>query len=921
MPLTQIGPYKVVRELGRGGMGEVFLATDTRLDRQVAIKALPVHLAQDQDRLARFQREAKVLASLNHPNIAAIYGLEEAAGHQYLILEFVEGETLADQLKGGAIPIDETLRLAKQITEALEAAHEKGVIHRDLKPGNVMVTGDGVVKVLDFGLARSADGTPSSSNIAAIADSPTVTSPAPVHSPTIPGAIMGTAGYMSPEQARGKPVDKRSDIFSFGCVLYEMLTGAQPFAGETVTDSLGAILHREPNWAMLPPGTPARVRELLSHCLAKDRKSRLHDIADARLALEQAISGKEWVAVATEVRPRNKLLTISLGLVAAVVLLGLGAGLWRAFGPQPSAGNGMESACVSVAMPTDISVQSAGLTRDGRTLIAIGKPKDLNGAKSEQPRIYTRRLDNYEFKALAGTEGVLGFLPTRDGRSLLFIAPITPGASQRRANIVPLDGSAPATTIVELKDSWFNFMELENGDLLVQEGELNFVRIPKASGVPSAPVKVETDRPGVSRVELVGRTLPEGRGVLVNVVSYGSRGFQFSVGVMDPATGHVKVVVEDGGQPAYSPTGHLLFSRGDVLLAVPFDLQRAEVRGTPAAVWSGLDSFNRAFPAPFNLTDQGTLCYRPGQSGRARAVAILGTDGKLEPWSSERREFSSQPFISPDGRRVACQILNAQAIDQLWISPLDHDEFIRLGSEAKVDSFFPIWSPDGGQVAYIRVGKDGRDGIYIQGADGGEARRLLKVEVRDQYFYPTAWLPDNSGLLITRIVAGKLNLMLLPLGDKELDPADLRPFLPSEFNRLFAIVSKDGRMLAFISEETGVGQVWLAEMKPNGETGRPIQVRTSRVTTHGLAADGKSLFIQDERNRLLKFTINPGPPLSVSAPIEIADLEKLSVQFWAPLPDGRFFTFLKAESEGDLKRYDLVLNWTELLKKKVPVPR
>ncbi len=257
-----IGPFTIERELGRGGMGEVFLARDTRLDRLVAIKALPAHLAQDPDRLARFQREAKVLASLNHPGIAAIYGLEEANGHQYLVLEFVDGQTLADRLTRGPLPLDEALHLARQIADALEVAHEKGVVHRDLKPGNIMLTADGATKVLDFGLARAAEGSSSISQTPASADSPTITSPARfANSPTIPGVIMGTAGYMSPEQARGKPVDKRSDIFSFGCVLYEMLTGAQPFRGETVADAIGATLHKETDLGALPPGTPRRVRE------------------------------------------------------------------------------------------------------------------------------------------------------------------------------------------------------------------------------------------------------------------------------------------------------------------------------------------------------------------------------------------------------------------------------------------------------------------------------------------------------------------------------------------------------------------------------------------------------------------------------------------------------------------------------------
>jgi len=314
---AKLGPYEILSPLGAGGMGEVYRAKDTRLDRTVAIKALPAHLAQDPDRLSRFQREAKVLASLNHPCIGAIHGLEEADGHRYLVLEYVEGETLADRLKRGAIPVDEALPIAKQIAEALEAAHEKGVIHRDLKPGNIMLTSEGKVKVLDFGLARTADGAPSTTSTPFNADSPTATSPAPIHSPTIPGAIMGTAGYMSPEQARGKPVDKRSDIFSFGCVLYECLTGRRTFDGETTTDVIGAILHKEPDYSALPSETPPGIRRLLDRCLAKDRNSRLHDIADARLELESAGTEADQGVVA----PRRARLPWLLAGTLAVVAL------------------------------------------------------------------------------------------------------------------------------------------------------------------------------------------------------------------------------------------------------------------------------------------------------------------------------------------------------------------------------------------------------------------------------------------------------------------------------------------------------------------------------------------------------------------------------------------------------------------------
>jgi serine/threonine-protein kinase len=917
----QVGPYKIDRELGRGGMGEVYLAHDTRLGRQVAIKALPAHLAQDPDRLARFQREAKVLASLNHPNVAAIYGLEEAGGQQHLILEYVEGETLAVQLERGALAFDEALPIARQIAEALEAAHDKGIIHRDLKPGNVMVTPDGVVKVLDFGLARATEATPSSASSPVTPDSPTVTVPAPTHSPTIPGAIMGTAGYMSPEQARGKSVDKRSDIFSFGCVLYETLTGAGPFQGETVTDSLGAILHREPDWTRLPARTPARIGELLERCLAKDRKQRLHDIGDARLDLERAIAGREWTHAAARESPRTNLTALTL---AAILLAGLGVGVWIWLGPRLRAGGNAQPICLALTIPPGLTVapppgfssRQAYISGDGRTMVVRDQPRNVAGAAPAPARIYTRRLDSYEFKPLAGTEGALWGAPSRDGINLLFLVPVASGAPQKRLALMPLDGSAPATTIADWKDSWRSGVELSNGDILVMEGDATFVRLPKGGGAPSVPRLMDAGRTGVSHFEFVGQELPGNRGALVNIVFYDARGYHYSVGVMAPDNGKVKLLVEDGGNAVYSPTGHLLFARGGVLLAAPFDLNRVEMRGAPVAVWSGLAATYQSSPGYFQLTERGALFYRPGQAGASRSLALLGAGGRVEPWSPQPWPLDSQLEVSPDGRRFVCSLVNGRSIDELWVSPVDHPDFGRLGSDPNADCYSALWSPDGARVAYFRRGKDGRDGVYLQNADGGEARRLLRMESDLQCFL-TGWLPDGA-MLLTLAAADKTKAMVLPPGDAEADVSRLRPLLPGNFNRTLARLSPDGALVAFTSDETEKVQTWVAEIRAGAVAGRPLQIKTSGSISHAWGPDARTLFIQDERSRLMKVTLTNAPTLSASAPVEVADLEKLQIHLWSVLPDGRFFVGLKKENETEITRYNLVLNWTEVVKKKLP---
>jgi eukaryotic-like serine/threonine-protein kinase len=917
-----IGPFKIERELGRGGMGEVYLARDTRLDRQVAIKALPAHLAQDPDRLTRFQREAKVLASLNHPGIGAIYGLEEANGHQYLILEFVEGETLADRLVSGPIPVEEALSIAQQIADALEVAHEKGVIHRDLKPANVMVTPDGVVKVLDFGLARTAEGSPSTTPAPAAADAPTL----PIRSPTIPGAIMGTAGYMSPEQARGKAVDKRSDIFSFGCVLYEMLTGTMPFRGETVADSIGATLHKESDLSLLPPSTPRRARELLANCLAKDRKNRLHDIGDARLELERAIAGKESEIIEPGVRQARRLMpTLLMGFLGGLAMLALGAGLLRAFGPRPN--TTADPRCVAINMPPELVVAGVNLTDDGRTLVIGGRPRKAGAEGQAATRLYVRPLDRYDFRPLAATEGVLWATPARDGRNILFTATSTQSSAGLRLAIVPIDGSAPATTVAELEAGAQGFAQLSNGDILFTDGPTSLARISKA-GTQSASLPMDAGRLNVAGIQLSGNELPDGRHLLVNVVTYGSRGYLSSLGALEIASGRVKILVDDAGRSVYFPSGHIVFSRADALLAAPFDPVAVELHGPPVAVWGGLSSDMPINPGGFQLTGSGTLLYRPPPPGGWNyGISILSADGKLEPWLGELK-WLIYMWPSPDGRRVLMTTANARNLFSLQVSPVDQPDLLKLTAEPNADCDGPSWSPDGKQIAYARIGKDDADGIYVMSADSGTSRRVFKPANADQFFFPSAWLPNNAGLLITYLEMGgtKPKIMRLPLGDKEATVADLVAFLPSESNRTYALLSNTGRALAFMSDESGKNQVWIAELRPNGETGRPIMAKTRGTRDAGgrgyaWAPDGKSLYVIDERDRLQKITVTLEPQLSVSAPVEVADLEKLRIQSFAPIASDRFLVNFKPEITNDITSLNVVFNWTEILKKKLPVTK
>jgi WD40 repeat protein len=914
-PGRDLSHYRLVDQIGEGGMGVVWRATDTTLGRDVAIKVLPEAFAGDPERMARFEREARVLASLNHPHVASIYGVGSADGVRFLAMELVEGDDLAVRIARGPVPVAEAIEIARQIAEALEAAHEKGVIHRDLKPANVKLTTDGEVKVLDFGLAKAIEGDTGASGSVAMTRSPTITSPM-----TAANVILGTAAYMSPEQARGKSVDRRADIWAFGCVLYECLTGRRAFAGETVSDTIARILEREPDLDSLPGATPPRVRELLSRCLDKDPRHRLRDIGDARIVLEEVLAArspsgrllmKDMGARGAESRSASRVAPAAWAIAALLAGAALGALLAVRAG-----GRDIGTLCVTVGMPPGVLIHSVVLTDDGRTLLVRGQPRGGADARAMPERLYARTLDHYEFREIGGTEEVLGLVATYGDHTALIVLPTSPGAAQFRLARVPIDGSAPPTTITEWKNSWNGpILRTEGGDLLIREGSQSFVRVPAAGGSPSAPIKMDAGRPGVSFIQL-GRMLPGDRAVLVDVIVYDSHGWHYSIGVMDARTGKVRIIEEDGGSAVYSPTGHLLFARGDAILAMPFDLGRLAPRGAPVAVWSGISTNFSFIPAIFSLTRDGSLFYRPGQLGGDRSLAIFDASGKLEPWSTERRAVDTAPVISPDGRRFACTIANARGIDEVWTSDLDSPGFQRVGTDPNADASQCVWSPDGRRIAYFRRGRDGKDGIYVQNSDGGEATQFLKHDE----CVPASWMPDGASLLVFRRGSEKGSLAILRLAGEANDTTRLHPILPGSFNIFGAALSPDGRWIAYRSDEAGTPNAYVVELRTDGSTGRPVQIKTDQALDVHWAPSGKTLYILDQRNRLMK-TVLTGSGLSFTPPVEVCDLDKLGVLLWSALPDGRLFFGLKNENEGETTRYNLALNWTEELKRKMRAVR
>ena len=941
-----IGPYRVDREIGRGGMGVVFLGHDTRLDRAVAIKALPPDVAADPERLQRFEREAKVLASLSHPNIAAIYGVEESGGARYLILEHVEGQSLAERLARGPMPLADALDVCQQIATGLEAAHEGGIIHRDLKPGNVMITPGDVVKILDFGLAKgkvAPDSDPTHSPTIAspammqspalpqsptIAQSPTLAHSPTYHSPaTMPGVILGTAAYLSPEQARGKPVDRRTDIWSFGCVLYECLTGRLGFDGETVSDTIAKILERDVDWSRLPANTPEPVRALLHRCLEKDAKKRLRDIGDARLALEEVRTGtgRGDKTAAAALAPAKR----GVGLRGSVlfglgIILGaaLAINLWGQLGPGSSGGAGAHDVTrVSISVPEDIRALNGILSPNGRTVLILGQPRKSVGGEEPRPRLYVRRMDEAAFRTLDGTQGATAIAFSEDGKWLLFLAPISDRTTQRQLSKVPLDGSAPPVSVAKVDDAWGGRpMWLSSGDILLATfAGTQYVRIPANGGPPSKPLPLSA--PGFNGQMAFRKLLPGDRGVLLTTTSYEEGVYHQGIAALDLKSGAVKMLLPDGGSPEYTSTGHLLFTRRDALFAVPFDLGRLELRGSPVALQGGLRVERTWANAEYKTASDGTLLYVSGGNvGQNRHAVIVDADGKVSDWSGERQPFESTLRASPDGTRFASVIADAGAIYEIWVSDRGRPASRRVIAVPGVDCSSVVWSPDGSRFAFTEQGRGGVSGVYVASAAGsGAPRRLVKSDESSQDVdLPTSWSPDASQLLITRVHGGKLKLLAAPATASQ--EVDGKPVFGGPSSDGFGVFSPDGRLVAYGSDETGKFEVFVCSWDRGGPVGQPVSVSqgTAQLIL-GWSRDGKRLYFQTPQNKVMSSAIVTSTTLTAAPPVVAWDLDALRVANGLAdiLPDGRLLIIQKGEGEDEITRFDLVLNYFDEVKAKL----
>jgi Tol biopolymer transport system component len=822
---TRLGPYEITAAIGAGGMGEVFRARDTKLNREVAIKVLPAELTEDRERVARFRREAQVLASLNHPNIAAIYGLEESGGVVALALELVEGEDLAERLKRGAIPVDEALAIAKQIAEGLEEAHEKGIVHRDLKPANVKVTKDGVVKVLDFGLAKAYE---SDAAEGGVSQSPTMS-----RHMTQAGIILGTAAYMSPEQARGKPVDKRSDIWAFGVVLYEMLSGKRLFDGETVSDVLAAVLTREPSWAALPATTSASTRRLLRQCLERNPKNRLHAIADARLALEDTLAGRADDASASGAAAATQKLRQRAAWWQWLFGVALGAGalaiLERTLLAPPVSAPA-ETLRLEV-LPPEGTVSSGpfDLAPDGSLLVFVAT--DSEGASA----LYLRALDTLEARKLPGTEGATLPFFSPDGRSVGFFA-------DKKLQRIDLAGGPPRA-LAPVSDPRGGSWGSAGFIVFAPDGGGPLFRIQESGGEPVAVTRLDPAQQETSH--RWPQFLPDGSQFIFLSRKPGEPRLALE---LDSVNGKERLRLVEADSSARYAEGQLFFQRRTTLFTQRFDAARGALLDEPQPVaedaWLDPDTDGLA---AFAVAGDGRLAYRRGGIAFGQ-LTWLGRDGKTLRTVGEPGVISA-PILSPDEGHIL--VSGSQGRSQGNASLLLVDDTSSIGTSLtprERGASIAIFSPDGSRVLFA----DDRNGPFdLYELKVSEPGRDVLVLATPLWKYPESWSPDGRFVLYTEVdPASRANLWILPrTGDAK--PFPLVATAAAESGARF---SPDGRFLAYASDESGREEVFV---QPFPATGVKWQVSSAGGFEAAWRGDGRELFYVASDARLMAVAVAP----------------------------------------------------------------
>jgi serine/threonine-protein kinase len=953
MPLiagARLGPYEIVAAIGAGGMGEVYRARDTKLDRDVAIKVLPEAFVADPERVARFQREAKTLASLNHPNIAIIHGLEHqerlrprraedeqvrgevsasarAGGGApapveevglFLVMELVEGEDLSQRIegqraKGSGLPIDEALPIAKQIAEALEAAHEQGIIHRDLKPANIKVRPDGTVKVLDFGLAKAIEeaggaGRAGGAGAASASMSPTITTPAM----TMAGVILGTAAYMSPEQAKGRAADKRSDVWAFGCVLFEMLAGKRAFEGDDVSDTLAVVLRGSPDWDALPATTPAPIVKLVRGCLQKDRKERVPDIAVARLEIKEALTAPaDSGRAATRSQPApapRPLWKRAIPVAVTAVLAGamVGATAWELRPARPPA------AVTRFALTL---AEGQTFTANATLSVAVS-PDGTRLVYAANNQLYLRSMSELEARPIPGTSqtpspGSPVFSP--DGQSIVFFSQV-----DRAIKKIAVSGGA-AVTICPAETPFLG-MSWDTSGILFGQARKGILRVSANGGQPETLVKVK-DGEFLHGPQL----LPGGEWVLfTSATATTSEGWdKAQIVVQSLKSTERKILVAGGSDGRYVPTGHIVYALGGVLFAIPFNLGHQAVMGGPVPVLEGVRRSNTGSTGITHLaiSGNGTLAFTPGPTSTSSAqadLALIDRNGTVQPLKFPPGAYE-YPRVSPNGKHIAFDSDDGKdAI--VWIYDVAGTSSIRrltLGGRNRV----PVWSADSEHVAF-QSDREGDLAIWWQRADGTTpAERLTKPD-KDTAHVPESWSPDGKTLLLGAARGGNsYSLMALAIEDKKVAPFGgvVETLFPPT-----AAFSPDGKWVAYSAGlTTPSGTVFVQPFPPTGAT-YPI----SKNGIHpAWSPDGKELLYGPAAGSAAAVSVTTRPSFSFGNPVitprVFIERGPTVERTYDVMPDGRFLAVVAAGQNSttgapSAPQIQVVLNWFEELKTRVP---
>ena len=915
IPGTRLGVYEVTAKIGEGGMGEVYQARDTTLDRDVALKVLPEAFTADPDRLARFQREAKVLASLNHPNIGGIHGLEESGETQALVLELIEGPTLADRIAEGPVPVEEALNIAKQIADALEAAHDQGIVHRDLKPANVKVRSDGTVKVLDFGLAKAATrevGGTSGSDAATMS----------LSAATQVGMVVGTAAYMSPEQAKGKVVDKGTDVWAFGAVLYEMLTGTRAFPGDDMSDTFASVLAREPVFDALPVSVPPGVRRLLTRCLEKDQQKRLRDLTEGFVQMEDAAARAEAPTVSVAPAPLLRLWQKPILVFAGVLLTAVvsGLGVWTATRPGTA-----PVSRFNYELPGDQSFQV------GRVSLVAFSPDGSRFIYNTAGGLYLRSLDTEQAQPLSGTAVTVRnpvFSP--DGEWVAYFS-----TSDSRIEKIAVSGGAPVTLTAASMP--FGMSWEADGTILFGQ-PAGVMRVSENGGTAELVVEaLDGEQVHGPQLLLGGEWIlfssTTGTGI--------SRWNDGTVVAESVETGERRLLVTGGSDARYLASGHLVYALENVLFAVAFDLGRMEVTGGPVSVVEGVERANNpqgnSGTGHFSVSAGGNLVYVQGGTavGQERTLALVNRTGQSERLDLPPNQYIS-PRLSPDGDRLAVQTDGDSAV--IWTYDLSGANAIqRLTVDG--NNYRPLWSPDGERIAFASD-RNGPISLYWQNADGSGVAEQLTAADEGTAHWPEAWSPDGQTLVykVEQTSAGGWNIQTneMDLWTLSLENPDERQAFaadPYPVLEVGATFSPDGRWLAYtVGDGPAIEyEIWAQPFPPTGERRRISQEYGVMPTW---SQDGEELFYRpisqtpgmQQTLRSISVSTTPSFTFSTEQPVSIGDFLSFSFYRSFDITADRqsVLVVLSAEQTGGDEapqpQLHVVLNWFEELKERVPVP-